>query len=315
MKMSRLSTAIESGQLVLPKGTVHVMRPPVGYDLSALEQVSVETGYFPANDYWASQGLVGSGEGRAATLVVTPRSKTLARAMIMDAMADGAMVLVDGQKTDGVDSLYKDLRKAGQVDGSLAKAHGRLFWFNPDAVDPAWTIDVKSPAGFITRPGVFSESKVDAGSALLVEALPPLTGDVADLGAGWGYLSRQILTSPAVTLVDMIEAERDALDCAVQNTQDARAVPHWADALTFTGGPYDAIVSNPPFHTGRAGDPDLGRGFISTAARLLRPKGTFYMVANRHLPYEATLAERFSQVVELGGDGAFKLFQASRPKR
>jgi 16S rRNA (guanine1207-N2)-methyltransferase len=39
------------------------------------------------------------------------------------------------------------------------------------------------------------------------------------------------------------------------------------------------------------------------------------MVANRHLPYESALSDRFAAVKELDGTGAFKLFQASRPKR
>ena len=113
----------------------------------------------------------------------------------------------------------------------------------------------------------------------------------------------------------MVEAEKTALDCAVQNTADNRAVPIWGDAVTFDGGPYDVVVSNPPFHTSREGDPDLGRGFIATAARILKPRGTFYMVANRHLPYEATLQSKFGQVEELNGSGAFKVFKATRPKR
>jgi 16S rRNA (guanine1207-N2)-methyltransferase len=75
------------------------------------------------------------------------------------------------------------------------------------------------------------------------------------------------------------------------------------------------VVMNPPFHTGREGDPELGRAFITAARRCLRPKGTVYMVANRHLPYETTLEQCFAKVLELPGNGRFKLFQASRPKR
>jgi 16S rRNA (guanine1207-N2)-methyltransferase len=57
--------------------------------------------------------------------------------------------------------------------------------------------------------------------------------------------------------------------------------------------PYDAILSNPPFHTGRRADPGLGRAFISAAARMLKPSGKFIMVANRHLPYEDALKDAF----------------------
>ena len=72
---------------------------------------------------------------------------------------------------------------------------------------------------------------------------------------------------------------------------------------------------NPPFHTGRAADPALGIAFIAAAARALTGSGQLWMVANRHLPYEAALRDRFKTVEELGGDAAFKLFHATRPKR
>lgn len=311
MKYSRLYTALEDG-LVLD-GSLHVLRPPVGYDLAGLKDVSVEATFLLDHQYWDALGLIGDGTGRAATLVVLPRSKMLARTMIVDAIKAGGTVIVDGQKTDGVESIYKDLRRVTHINGVVAKGHGRLFWFTADAA-PAWDITVKSPDGFETVAGVFSEGKIDAGSALLAGQLDDLKGDVADLGAGWGYLSRAILTHDGVTRLDMVEAEKTALDCAARNVSDERAVPVWGDASTHTGS-YDFVVSNPPFHTGRAGDPDIGRAFIAAAARTLKPRGGFFMVANRHLPYEADLAAKFGHVEERDGTGAFKVFYATRPKR
>jgi 16S rRNA (guanine1207-N2)-methyltransferase len=70
---------------------------------------------------------------------------------------------------------------------------------------------------------------------------------------------------------------------------------------------------NPPFHAGRAADPGLGRAMIEAAARALSPQGQLWLVANRHLPYEAALAELFRQVEEIGGDGGFKLLRAGLP--
>jgi len=72
---------------------------------------------------------------------------------------------------------------------------------------------------------------------------------------------------------------------------------------------------NPPFHTGRSVDPTLGRSFITASARLLKPQGMLWMVANRHLPYEKTLMAHFSKVVDLGGNARFKVLRAERPKR
>ena len=41
---------------------------------------------------------------------------------------------------------------------------------------------------FITDAGVFSRDGLDAGTRVLLEALPPLCGRVLDLGCGWGAL-------------------------------------------------------------------------------------------------------------------------------
>jgi len=311
MKHSRLQTALDEGLSL--DGPLHILRPPSGYDLAGLRDVTVEATYFPDHQYWQTAGLIGDGVGRHATLVVLPRSKTLARTMVMNAIRAGGLVVVDGQKTDAVESIYKDLRKVVQISGVVTKGHGRLFWFAADQAPP-WDTTVKSPESFKTVAGVFSETKIDAGSALLVDHLSDLRGDGADLGAGWGYLSHAILQHSHVKRLDMVEAEKSALDCAVINTGDPRAVPIWTDALSHQGS-YDFVVSNPPFHMGRAGDPDLGRGFIATAARILRPGGVFYMVANRHLPYEAELNAKFARVEELSGSGGFKVFRAARPKR
>ena len=58
----------------------------------------------------------------------------------------------------------------------------------------------------------------------------------------------------------------------------------------------DAVVMNPPFHTGRTAEPGLGQAFITAAARLLAPQGQLWMVANRHLPYETALGGQFAHV-------------------
>ena len=75
-----------------------------------------------------------------------------------------------------------------------------------------------------------------------------------------------------------------------------RSRPRPRSATTGTTSPpacrpqYDVIVSNPPFHTqSRADRPDIGRRFIAVAAEALKPGGRLWLVANRHLPYEAVL--------------------------
>ena len=71
---------------------------------------------------------------------------------------------------------------------------------------------------------------------------------------------------------------------------------------------------NPPFHAGRRADPEIGRAFIAAAARMLKPAGTLWLVANRHLPYEISLKDRFRDVAEIAGTSKFKVLQAVRPQ-
>ncbi|MBM1220248.1 class I SAM-dependent methyltransferase [Ponticoccus sp. SC2-23] len=325
MARSRLSTALSEGFLSLPEdGDIVVIRPPVGHDLSDLprDRTRIIHGFRPDADFWSEMGfeVARSTENAALTIVVVPRSKRQARALVAKAATLGGAIVVDGAKTDGVDGLFREIRSRLGEMPSITKAHGRLFAFTATAADFAdWAHEgpEKGPQGYYIQPGIFSEDGTDRGSVLLAETLPAKLGArVADLGAGWGYLAAQVLTRDTVEQVHLVEAEADALDCARLNITDDRAAFHWADARDFTADqPFDTVVCNPPFHTSRKAEPSLGEAFIAAAARLLSPQGELWLVANRHLPYEAALREAFTTVEEAGGDSAFKIFRAARPKR
>jgi 16S rRNA (guanine1207-N2)-methyltransferase len=323
MAKSRLSTALDDGAIPIPAGKIAVMRPPAGYDLAGLprDRLAISHSFRPDAAWWEASGHVVTPDPTkaAAAIVVVPRSKALAHGLIAQACTLAPMVIVDGQRTDGIDSIFNDIRaKLGDL-ASVTKAHGRLFWFPTTNSFADWAIPgpVKGADGFTTQPGVFSESGADRGSILLAAHLPPkLPARIADLGAGWGYLSAAALSKPGVLHLDLIEAEKLALDCAALNITDPRAHFHWADATTFKpAAHYDAIISNPPFHTTSKADPAIGRSFITAAQRLLTPAGHFWMVANRHLPYEAALRLSFRNVDETGGDATYKIFHATRPIR
>jgi 16S rRNA (guanine1207-N2)-methyltransferase len=320
MRSARLDLALASGALVLPTvGTIVVMRPRAGDDLSALpkDQVVVQTGFKPDHDYFTAQGYR-TGEAQATVAIVcVPRAKAEARAMMAQAR-DAQVIVVDGQKTDGIESLLKDCKALGlTVSESLSKAHGKLALITPAPQLAQWAAQPTEFDGFRTLPGVFSADGPDRGSMLLAEALPAkLPSRVADLGAGWGYLSRAILARQGVKSLDLIEAEAVALDCARANVVDPRASFVWADATSYKSlRPWDLVVMNPPFHTGRDAEASLGMGFIKAAHRGLVPSGQLLMVANRHLPYEPLLTSLFKQVEVIGGDSAFRVTRAAYPIR
>ena len=318
--------ALNGGAWVLPaSGDVAVWRPVAGDDLSALPhaRVVVKTGFKPDFDHFAGLRYRMAGEGPFATgLVCLPRAKSQARAMLAAAsalVAPGGMIAVDGQKTDGVDAVFKECRAVmpGLTD-PVSKAHGKLFVFPAGQIPDSWA-GARQDIGqdFVTDAGVFSADGIDRGSALLAAALPAeMPARVADLGAGWGYLSRAVLSRAGVRHLDVVEAESAALDCARLNVTDPRAVFHWADATTFRPErPWGAVVMNPPFHIGRAADPGIGLAFLHAAHRGLAPDGSLWLVANRHLPYGRLLTSLFRSVEEIGGDAAFRLTRATAPIR
>ena len=50
---------------------------------------------------------------------------------------------------------------------------------------------------FMTDAGVFSKGELDVGSRLLLDALPALSGDVLDLGCGWGAIGIAVVQALA----------------------------------------------------------------------------------------------------------------------
>nr|WP_237168575.1 class I SAM-dependent methyltransferase [Paracoccus shandongensis] len=290
-------------------------------------RTQVQQGNFPDHQALAARGYRVSPqvEGRFdAALVVLPRAKAQGRARVADAavrLHPGAALWIDGQKTDGVDSMLKDLRALAPVDEVHSKAHGKIFRVTVPAGDwlPAdWAARPQEIApGFVTRPGVFSADGVDPGSAMLAAALPDrMPTRVVELGAGWGWLSAQALARPGIEVIHLVEADHAALESARDNIRDPRAQFHWADARDFTlKEPVNGVIMNPPFHDGRAADPRIGADFIAAAARLLTGAGRLWMVANRHLPYETVLAQHFGQVREIRGDTRFKVIEATAANR
>jgi 16S rRNA (guanine1207-N2)-methyltransferase len=333
MRSERLTFALRNNQLALPDaasdtGEILVLRPRGGDDLSMLPlaRLTVQHSMRPDYDDFRARGyqVVAERPARrfAAVLVCVPRAKAQARAMLAEAAAatgPNGLIIVDGQKTDGIDSILRDLRARFTVSEPVSKAHGKLFSFTPhDDMMLDWAAQAQViDGGFQTLPGVFSADGPDAGSALLAATLPEKLGSrVIDLGAGWGYLARAILTRAAVKELHLVEAEALALDCARLNITDPRAQFHWADATGFKlDRGVDTVVCNPPFHTSRDPDPALGAAFIQAAARLLASHGTLWMVSNRHLPYEKTLAPLFREVEEIGRDPRFRITRAARPIR
>jgi len=214
---ARLPLALDGGGLEWPEtGDIAVFAPTADLDLDGVpkDRARIIQDYYPAHAAWAARGfnVTVQSDGRyAAALVCLPRAKNEARALIAQACAQSdGVVAIDGQKTDGVDSILKAMKARVSVHGPINKAHGKLFWIAAPAADcfADWAAGPSlTEGGFWTAPGVFSADSVDIASALLADALPAKLGkQVCDLGAGWGYLSAHALTREGVEAVHLVEA-------------------------------------------------------------------------------------------------------------
>ncbi|NVO26136.1 class I SAM-dependent methyltransferase [Donghicola sp. C2-DW-16] len=325
MENIRLSLALEAGLTLPTEGAIAVFRPRADTPLDPLPRTRVEAiqSFAPDHTMLAARGytVVTQETGPyALSIVCLPRAKDEARDLIACAMAatPNGTVVIDGTKTDGIESVLKDMRKRTPVSGPISKAHGKIFWCAASDAFADWRkLPSKNADGYLTAPGVFSADKVDRASKLLVQTLPQKLGRrVADLGAGWGYISANILDRDGLESLHLVEAEANALDCARQTISDDRVRFHWADVTRWHHPEImDAVVMNPPFHTSRDADPTIGQAFIRAAHGMLSQTGKLWLVANRHLPYESTLSDFFNEVSEIGGDGSFKVLEAARPRR
>ena len=309
----------------------------------AMPGMVFEQAWKPEFDALLASGLEpapATGERRyPLVLLLPPRQREQARAWFARALqqlAPGGTVLACMPNKEGAKSGEADLARMAGPLRSLSKHHCRVFWSAPlqapadPALVEAWSqLDaprrIQAPGlpggGFLSRPGVFAWDRVDPASRLLAEHLPAdVRGDVADLGAGWGFLATQLLArSAAITALDLYEADAQALALARANlTGIGGDVPlgfHWHDVCTGLPRRYDGIATNPPFHAqGREERPDVGRAFIAAAAAALNPGGRLWLVANRHLPYEAALGAGFDAVRVLAQRDGFKVVEAVRAR-
>jgi len=275
--------------------------------------------FIPASD---DLSTVADGSLDEVTLLVPPGAVE-ARYVVAQALRTlkpGGLLTAAAPKDKGGLRLKKILAGFGCEVAETSRRHHRICEVErpaaPVGVDEAIAEGAPRilPLGLWSQPGVFSWDRLDPGSDLLLGHLPDLAGRGADFGAGIGWLSRKALTSPAVTSLALIELDRRALDCARRNVVDPRASFEWADvrraAEALSG--LDFVVMNPPFHDGGHEDRALGQAFIRAAAKVLRPGGTLWLTANRHLPYEAVLADAFKRVAPVADAGGYKVFEARR---
>jgi 16S rRNA (guanine1207-N2)-methyltransferase len=260
-------------------------------------------------------------EGSLQSLTMLAPPGTLERryviAQALRALAVDAPFTILAPNDRGGTRLRKELQAFGCTIEENARRHHRIVTGvrpqNLTGIDE--TLAEGGPRliddlGVWSQPGVFSWDRLDPGTAMLIENLPPLRGRGADFGCGIGILAHAALVSPAVTDIVLTDIDRRAIECAQHNVADPRARFLWTDLRTAELTDLDFVVMNAPFHDAGAEDKSLAQQFVARAAKALGKGGVCYMVANRHLPYEAILEPAFKRAELLIETGGYKIYEA-----
>jgi 16S rRNA (guanine1207-N2)-methyltransferase len=284
----------------------------------------------PLADAWDRAGFNRTdelGDGKFPLVLVLPgksRDEALAWfAMARDRLEPGGRIVAAMPNTAGAGRFEKELSRAAGNIISVQKHKCRAFHAIIDeradeSIFHEWRGlgELREVSGFTVQAGIFSCDHIDPGSQLLADHLPAhLRGNVADLGAGWGFLSDAVLKRcPKIERLDLFEADARALACARRNlaAHDRELGFHWHDVTTGLPGSYDGIVMNPPFHTGQATTIDLGRAFLKIAIHSLKRSGKLLLVANRQLPYEAVLETSGLAWRKIAEDRTYKILFADK---
>ena len=159
---------------------------------------------------------------------------------------------------------------------------------------------------FDTDAGVFSKQHVDPGSELLCGALPDdLSGDVLDMGCGWGAMTVLTLARFPKLNITMADVNERALALAVSNVEknhmQARAV--LSDGFEKIEGMFDAVITNPPIRAGKA----VIYKMFEDAKAHLKPGGMLVLVIRKQqgapsaLKFMKTLYRKAEVIARDGG--------------
>jgi 16S rRNA (guanine1207-N2)-methyltransferase len=135
----------------------------------------------------------------------------------------------------------------------------------------------------VTDSGVFSASRLDPGTRVLLDTVPPppSRGDLLDLGTGYGPIALTMAARAPGATVWAVDVNERALGLCASNA--ARAGLANVRCVTPAGpdlpGQFAAIWSNPPVRIGKQALHEMLSGWLGRLA----PGGTAYLVVQRNL--------------------------------
>lgn len=169
---------------------------------------------------------------------------------------------------------------------------------------------------FMTASGLFSKSRVDLGSRLLVESMVlPEKGIVLDMGCGYGTVGIAAAVSNPRLQVFMVDVNIRAVRLARRNAEINNA----ENVIVKRGNLYepvkdlafDRVLSNPPVTAGM----ETVKAIISGAPSHMARNGTFQMVVRSKIGGKrlcTILEEAFGNVEVLARGSGYRVLMSRR---
>jgi len=276
-------------------------------------------------------------------LMQLPKGRDLTRLYflhILGALREGGRLYLAGPNKGGIKSAINDCaalfgpakvlaykggnRVALFSEGAAAKSEVPEVYRAPGLASGTYSefqVEVRGQIYTLcTRPGVFSRRGLDAGTELLLDVLDVRPTDVVlDVGCGCGIIgifAAGLAVRGGVTLVDvdLLACECAQASLASNGVENAEVV--LGDGLAaLPGRRFTLVVTNPPFHLGRATSPAVAEAFIHQAYEALKPRGRLVVVANRFLPYDRLMDRVFGSVVTLARTGRYHVLRSNKSPR
>lgn len=136
---------------------------------------------------------------------------------------------------------------------------------------------------FAAAPGVFSGSRLDLGTSVLLREIdPPVAGRVLDLGCGVGTIAIGLALASPEVCVDAIDVNERAVELTRRNAESHQVSDRVRAMTPDAVAPdvvYDEIWSNPPIRIGK----EALHSLLLTWLPRLAPGGAAYLVVGRNL--------------------------------
>ncbi|USE33874.1 class I SAM-dependent methyltransferase [Endozoicomonas sp. SCSIO W0465] len=250
--------------------------------------------------------------------------------MTLSFLPDNAPIWLVGENDEGIKSWKQRLKNSfGYVKSVDNARHCVLLEASEPLKKPEsftlepWFETFSITAGsanmdITSLPGVFSHGRLDKGTQVLLETLNAVpSGKVLDFGCGAGVISAYINTLPGehdFTLVDCDALALASSDKTMNATGSESFTVLPSDGLSEVTGPFDLIISNPPFHQGVKTHYEVTEQFLARSCQMLRPGGELRIVANSFLRYPPIIKKAFGHCETLLSRDGFSVYRAFRKR-